>query len=323
MSTQSPRRKGVSAQSLRKAASSIQPPNELLLLPSQMRANTRKLDAALHRYKSNSPQIRSLIKELARQDSSQGQQVMGGDFNRLSPFIRVDQISSYMDFLNSLYVPTGSKSLVLPGHYYYLDQAWQSSLGGTAASKVTGGLSNYSLANVSKNNESSFAGVYILVPTDQKNYGKLSKVTFEPSGTWSGKLLFDTDWDWARNVAGSIRITARIKLVAYVYNIASNTFDPLLNNAMTSNDVVFGSSTGSGYYSPAQSGTLDNFALQFIAEPARQYLLGVVTQVQIVHNLTDDFGKPLRTPPQGAFTCYGILNAMVNSMYVSHKILAA
>ena len=323
MSIKSPRRNGVSAQRLRKAALSVQPPNEQLLLPSRMRTNTRKLEAALHRFKSNSPHIRSLIKELARQDSSQGPHVMGGDFSRLSPLIRVDQISSYMDFLNSLYVPTGSKSPVLPGHYYYIDQAWQSSLGGTAATKVTGGLSNYSLANVSRNNDSSHAGVYILVSTEQKNYGKLSTVTFEPNGNWSGKLLFNTDWDWARNVAGSIRITARVWLVAYVYNIATNSFDPLLNNSMTSHDLVFGSFSGSGYSSPTQSGTLNNSVLQFIAEPARQYLLGVVTEVQIVHNLTDNVGKPLRTPPQGAFTCYGILNTIVDSMYVSHKILVA
>jgi hypothetical protein len=323
MSTTSPRRNNVSAQRLRKAASSIQVPDEQLLLPTRMRTNTRKLEAALRRFKSNSPRIRSMLAELSRQDSSQGQHVMGGGFSRLSPFIRVDQISSYMDFLNSLYVPTGSKTPVLPGHYYYLDQAWPSSLGGTAATKVTGGLSNYSLANVSKNNESSYAGVYILVPTDQKNYGKLSTVTFESSGNWSVKLLFNTDWDWARNVAGSIRITARMKLVAYVYNVATNSFDPLLNNSMTSNDILFGSSTGSGYYAPAKSGALDNFSLQFIAEPARQYLLGVVSQVQIVHNLTDDVGKPLRTPPQGAFTCYGIVNTTVDSMYVNHKILVA
>ncbi len=64
MSTKSTRKNGVSAQRLRKAASSVQPPNEQLLLPSRMRANTRKLDAALSRYKSNSPQIRSLVNEI-------------------------------------------------------------------------------------------------------------------------------------------------------------------------------------------------------------------------------------------------------------------
>jgi hypothetical protein len=47
----------------------------------------------------------------------------------------------------------------------YIDQAWQSSLGGTAATKVTGDLSNYSLANVARNNDSCHAGVYILVST--------------------------------------------------------------------------------------------------------------------------------------------------------------
>jgi hypothetical protein len=92
---------------------------------------------------------------------------------------------------------------------------------------------------------------------------------------------------------------------------------------MTSNDLFFGSFRGSGFYSPSKNGILDDFALQFIAEPARQYLLGVVSQVQIVHNLTDDYGKPLKTPPQGAFTCYGILNAIVEGMYVSRKILVA
>ena len=248
---------------------------------------------------------------------------MGGSISKFSPFIRIDKISSYLDFLNSLYVPTGSKSFVLPNHYYYLDQAWQSSLGGAAATKVTGGLGNYSLANVSKNNDSSHAGVYILVPTDQKNYGKLSQVTFEPSGNWNAKHLFNTDWDWARNVAGSIHITSRVWLVAYVYNIATNTFDPLLNNSTTAYNLLQGSFTGAGYSPQAGSGTLNNIALQFIAEPARQYLLGVVSQVQIVHNLTDDRGKPLGTPPQGAFNCYGMLNATVDSMYVSHKILVA
>lgn len=323
MSAKSPRRNGMSAQRLRKAASSVQPPNEELLLPSRMRTNSRKLDDALHRFKSNSPQIRALTKELARQGSSEGQHVMGGGFSRLSPFIRVDQTFNYMDFLNSLYLPTGSKSLALPGHYYYLDQAWQSSLGAASATKVTGALSNYSIANVSKSNDSSHAGVYILVSTDQKNYGTLSKVTFEPSGNWSGKVLFNMDWDWARNVAGSIRITARVWLVAYVYNVATNSFDPLLNNSMTSNELIFGSFSGAGYSSQTKTGTLGNSALQFIAEPARQYLLGVVTQVQIVHSLTDDVGKPLRTPPQGSFTSYGILDTIVDSMYVSHKILVA
>ncbi len=323
MNTKSPRNTGVSAQRLRQAAASLKPPTDDLLLPPHMRTSVKKLDAALQRYKAGSPQMRGIAKELAVHDSSRGQQLMGGGFGKLSPLVRVDQISSYMDFLNSMYVPTGSKTFVLPDHYYYLDQAWQSSLGGTSASKVTGGLSNYSLANVSKNNDSSYAGVYILVRTDQKNYGKLSRVTLEPSGSWNGKLMFNTDWDWARRVAGSIRITARIWLVAYEYNVATKAFEPLLNNSMTSNDLVFGSFNGSGYYSPAKTGILDNFSLQFIAEPARQYLLGVVSQVQIIHNLTDDFGKPLKAPPQGAFTCYGILNATVESMYVSRNILVA
>jgi hypothetical protein len=323
MNTKSQRRSGVPAQQIRKAASSIQPPKEELLLPSRTLTNTRKLEAALNRYKSNSPQIRGMIDEFVRHEVSQGQHVMGGDFSRLSPFVRIGQIASYMDFLNSLYVPTGSKTPVLPGHYYYIDQAWQSSLGGTAASKANGSLSNYSLANVSQSKDSSYAGVYILVSTDQKNYGKLSKVSFESSGNWNGKLYFNSDWDWARGVAGSVRITGRIWLVAYEYNIATNSFDPLLNNSMTSKDVIFGSLTGSSSYSLTQNGSLGNFALQFIAEPARQYLLGVVAQVQIVHNLTDDHGKPLGTPPQGAFTCRGILNTMVDAMYVNHKILVA
>jgi hypothetical protein len=43
---------------------------------------------------------------------------MGGRFSRLGILDKVGQISSYMDFLNSMYVPTGSKVLVLPGHYY-------------------------------------------------------------------------------------------------------------------------------------------------------------------------------------------------------------
>ena len=323
MSTTSRRRTVASGQQIRKAASSIPPPDERLLLPARLQSNTRKLEAALQRSTPNSPEIRSMVKEFARQDSSQGQHVMGGDFSKLGIFDRVGQISSYMDFLNSMYVPTGSKSLVLPGHYYYLDQAWQSSLGGTSASKVNGGLSNYSLANVSNNNDSSHAGVYILVSTDQKNYGKLSNVTFEPSGNWNGKLLFNMDWDWARNVAGSISITGRVWLVAYVFNVATNAFDPLLNNSATAHDVLFGSFRGAGGSTQANNGTLNNLSLQFIAEPARQYLLGVVTQVQIVHNLTDEYGKPLPTPSAGAFNCYGILNALVDSMYVTHKVLIA
>ncbi len=323
MSTTSRRTVGTPGQRIRKAASAILPPDERLLLPARVQSHARKLEEALQRYPANSPKIRSLIAEFVKEEPPQGQHVMGGGFSRLSLFDRVSQISSYMDFLNSLYVPTGSKSPVLPGHYYYLDQAWQSSLGGTAASKVTGSLSNYSLASVAKTNDSSHAGVYILVPTDQKNYGKLSTVTFEPSGTWNSKLHFDLDWEWARNTAGSIGITARVWLVAYVYNIATNTFDPLLNNAAVAHDVLFGSFSGAGAYFPAKNGTLDKFALQFIAEPARQYLLGVVTQVQIVHNLTNDHGKPLPTPPPGAFKCFGILNALVDSMYVSHKILVA
>jgi hypothetical protein len=131
------------------------------------------------------------------------------------------------------------------------------------------------------------------------------------------------DWDWARNVAGSIGITARVWLVAYVFNVATNTFDPLLNNSATANDVNFGSFSGAGFSSQARNGTLDNFSLQFIGEPARQYLLGVVTQVRITHNLTDDHGKPLRTPSAVAFNCFGILNAVVDSMYVTHKVLVA
>jgi hypothetical protein len=323
MSTKPARSNRLSAQQIRKATFSLQPPSEDLLLPPRMLANARKLDSALQHESLDSPHIRRMVDEFTRHEVGQGQRVMGGRSTRLSPFARVDQISSYMDFLNSLYVPTASKTPVLPGHYYYLDQAWQPSLGGAAASKVNGNLSNYSIANVSKTVDSSYAGVYILVPTDKENFGTLSRITFEPGGTWNGKLLFNTDWDWARNVAGSIRITGRLWLVAYEYNVATRTFDPLLNNSATSKDVIFGSATGSVYYSPTQSGALDNFALQFIAEPSRQYLLGVVAQVQIMHNLTDDRGKPLGPPPQGAFTCYGILNTMVDAMYVTKKILVA
>jgi hypothetical protein len=108
--------------------------------------------------------------------------------------------------------------------------------------------------------------------------------------------------------------------------VATNAFEPLQNNSAVNTTVFHWSLNGPGSMPFAQSGhfAAGSFALECIVDPARTYLFGVVARTQILHNLTHADGPPhqLQEPGPGQFNTFGILNATVPEMWISHTILA-
>jgi hypothetical protein len=301
------------------------PEGNWLLTPGMTRYS-RLLEASLKQHRLDSPPVHALLKAKAIADAFKNPHVLDGHPTFLSRVQSLEQYAQLWAYLQGLYTPTDVTLIGVPfANHYTHDQSWNPAAGSASASKATGQLGNVVVANLNNKSDSSWAGVYIPLQTTQAEYGTLSQVTFEADVNWRGEIKFNLDWSWARDVAGSTRITGRVWLVAYQYNVATNKFEPLLNNSASVTQLMSESFSGAGGSNASHNGTLSGATarLKFVAEPARQYFLGVMSQIEITQNLVAAYGgKSLTPPPPGGYVCYGILNATVDDMHISHTVMA-
>lgn len=311
-------RRTVSSVALRNALTTIRPPTEESLLSRELQASNKAIERLLSRYPVDSVEFqRGVVRE---------QRTMGGHGGGLPLYdARIGLSPKWISYLNWLYLPVGSSRAALPSHRYVHDQVWPGRHGVANASKVTGRSFAYTIANHKVNNDATWAGLYIQLTTTSAEHGKLSIARFEPTIEWSGLAKFKVDWDWGREVAGTIHIFGNLWLVAYVFNPATRAYEPLMNNSSLKVPLFHGSFNGSGMYGTPYNGRFDGAPaqLQCIIEPARTYLFGVVTQVRISHNLLPAHpSRPIPQPQTGQFVAYGTIDAAIPEMWLSHQVLA-
>jgi hypothetical protein len=225
----------------------------------------------------------------------------------------------------SLYKPSGSTSpMVLAGHSYTDTLTVPSPFDGSAsASTVTGRLASLTLATLGANDDSSWAGVYVRLSTNAPTYGSVNRVRVEPEVAWAGSGKVHIDAPWGANVAGTAHIYGRIWVDTRVLNVATGMWETLVNGGSRSWTVFHHSMTGLGTIPFSYSGGMPG-VFEFIADPARIYLVGVLIQVRSLHNLTPATTaiKTLSPPPTGQFVTYGLLNAVVPRIWITHTVLA-
>ena len=157
----------------------------------------------------------------------------------------VGNYPSLSELINGYYLPVGSNvSYVSADHHYAIDQSWPSANGAAAASKITGQLFALTRARLAGKDDRSDAGVYITVPTPTPRYGQVNRLRFEPDISWSANGQVAMDWDWARFAAGTVVVQGKLWLVAYELNVATNAFEPLLNNSAVATTVFHWSLNG-------------------------------------------------------------------------------
>lgn len=306
-----------SRSALRKALTAMTPPSEELLLSREIQVSSMAIDRALSRYALGSAELHKAL--------PRGQKTMGGHGKGSSIYdAGIGFTSKWISFMQWLYLPVGSARTALSTNRYVSDQVWPGAHGVANASKVSGRSFAYTIANHKVNNDSTYAGIYIQLNTTAAQHGKLSLARFEPTVEWSGLSKFKVDWEWGREVAGTTHIFGNLWLVAYVYNVATGKYEPLLNNSSVKLPLFHGSFNGSGISGIPQSGRFEGVParLQCIIEPARSYLFGVVTQVRVSHNLLPAHpSRPIPQPKPGQFVAYGTIDANIPEMWLSHQVL--
>jgi hypothetical protein len=311
--------KRISEARVRKALAQLKPPNDAMLLDAETVKASRKLDAAIKRGKNNKREIQQILKGL----SASVPPVMstrGGGFS----LGRV----SIVELLNGLYLPTEDPAFWVPAkRRYFDDEISTGAVGSASAYKTTGRLTTIQMVDLNANQESTWAGVYIVFNTDIANYGQVGRVTFEPEIDWTYRDFMDSNSVWLDRVAhldGTIHFTARVWLTAYEFNIATGKFDPISPPSAVSYQVWqstwYVSSLGSGAMSGSLRGGAATF--KFIVSPARTYALGALIELRASHNLRNAEGGPIPKPGSGDLTSYALFKADVPEMWVQHEVLA-
>jgi hypothetical protein len=191
---------------------------------------------------------------------------------------------SLMELLRGLYLPTGAPEwYVPPERRYAFGQSWSSPNGIAVASKGSGDLYCVTRARLAGKNDHSEAGVYIRLTTTGGGFGQINRLRLETDIAWSATADASMDWDWARFTAASVHVVGKIWLVAYEHNIATNMYEPLLNQSAVNKVLFHQSMSGSGASPLSTAGIISagKLVLDCIVSPARNYLLGVVAQTQV------------------------------------------
>jgi hypothetical protein len=230
---------------------------------------------------------------------------------------------------SGLWLPTGvTKAFVQLAHHYSAGGTFLSSLGSAAANITNGSLSSIAAVNLSKAEEWCTAAIDIrLPPTTVQDFGRLSRITFEPEiAAWNGTTNFFTDWKWIseNNIAGAMTISGVITLAAYEFNPATRLLEQLPPPSAVVFTLFQDSFHGAGGGEYSHGGRLLNGAasLQVLADPGKRYVLRLMAQLGIVQNLTNDRGRTPPPPPSGGFNCSGVLTVSVPAMWVTHVVLA-
>lgn len=309
---------------LQSALECLAPPAEDLLLDENLRHVAPKIDVLLAEGLAGSETLQAHIA------------VLGKATTPLTPLrggtavssIADRSLSSIVSLLQGLYLPVDTPGVLVPPHRrYWHAQTWpavEGSSGSAAAYIESGKLITIQSATLSASQTSTWAGLYIRYRTDLATHGQVSRISYQPEIDWIARHHFDIDFVWRSRVDGNIAFANRIWLVAYEYNAASRRYEALTGTSARVVEVVNSVRyiTSSGMW--AYSGSLhDDAGFQFIASPARDYLLGVVLENRCWHNLRSaDAGQPIRPPNPNEFVVYSLFKAEVPAMWVSHQVLA-
>ncbi|MBI5033062.1 MAG: hypothetical protein HZB51_21280 [Chloroflexi bacterium] len=314
----------ISEPMLRKALARLKPPTDTMLLDQNMVNVSRKLDAVLKRGGTKSRQVQRLLDEFTS-SSTPIMHTRGGA--PTSPFISKDHHSIF-EILQGLYLPTDEPAFYVPAERRYFDnQIATGAVGSASAYKNNGKLTTIQMVDLNANQESTWAGVYIMFKTDLAHYGQVSRITFEPNIDWRFRDFMDSNAVWLDRVAhldGTVQFTARIWLTGYEFNVATNKFDPILPPSAVKFQVWQSTYYVTALGETGMSGSLRNGAatFKFIASPARTYALGVLLQLTASHNLHNAAGGSIPKPQSGDFTQYALFKADVPEMWLSHEVLA-
>lgn len=314
----------ISETTLRKGLARLKPPTDTMLLDENMVKVSQKLDTLIKRRGFDSRAVRPLLDELTR-DTPPVMHTLGGRF--ASPFAFRDRTSIF-ELLSGLYLPTDDPSyLVPPARRYFDNEITTSPMGSASAYKNNGKLTTIQSVDLNANQESTWAGVYIMFKTDLANYGQVSRITFQPDIDWTFRDFMDSNPVWLDRDAhldGMVKFTARIWLAGYEFNVATNRFESVLPPSAA----VFQVWQSTWYVSSLGSGAMSNSlrdgaaTYKFIASPARTYALGVLLELNVSTTLRNAQGGPIPQPGPGDFTQYALFKATVPDMWLSYEVLA-
>jgi hypothetical protein len=303
-----------------RAAASLKPPTESMLVGREMMRARRQVEALGKRRPIGRAQLVSVAKRLTSVNPPT-MQTMGGGW---ASVFRVDLRSAVSLVLDRYYVPTSTTGPgIVPDHRYVHEQTWESSIGVARASKATGELVSIAYVDINSGDQSTWAGVYAAVKTDPKLFGQLSRVSFEPDISWQASGRINVEWDWVRNVAGGVTVEGVLWLSVYELNPATGKLEALANQSAVRYSLFLSSMTGAGGGPVLPNGgslMSGQARLQFIANPARTYWVGVQTQVRVSHNYIGD--SPIAQPPaRGQLTAERILNPQLRQMWDHRYVL--
>ena len=319
---------------LRRALSQLKAPSEEAMLSSNVAELARKVEAMLASGKISSSQLQSALDRFTSQRDNPAHIL---DLtSSLSKYVPDQNLVSLL--LEGLYVPTADVAgeLVLPDHGYWASNTWYSSPCSASASDANGNLAAtaiYNKQNYTTKGISSSAANFIKLYADPSSYGRLSRVTVEAKVDWQGTIIGNNGTNgnsgnsqWPINIAGFLSVIGMIVVDAYQWNPATGQWEPTPNdnaNFYTAFQMGKERAIDSAPLTPykGQFQFPEAVKLQFIADPATYYAIGVHAQVQITNNFTETDGKPAPPPPDG-FGWSGTITANVPYMLVSHVVLA-
>jgi hypothetical protein len=195
------------------------------------------------------------------------------------------------------------------------------------AYSTTGKLSTIQSANLAAKSESTWVGVYILLPTNRSRYGQTSLITFDADINWVAHHPFNSDPVWNQRLDGFVWLYSNVWLVAYLLNTSTGSFDPVPAGTSAVRIPLLSSTwyiDEGGEY--ANSGSLTNGAarLQFLAtSPPQTYLLGAVFQSTADQNIRNVDGQPIAPPQSGQFITYALTKGDVPDMLVTYNVLTS
>jgi hypothetical protein len=286
-----------------------------MLLDAEMAKLARKIGSTIRRAKTSPREILRLMDQ-ASGFSIPVTYTRGGT---LSPFINLMARSSIGQLLDELYLPVNAPPSWIPlAHRYSQTLAFPASLGTAAGHIDTGRIAANQIVNVKANSETTSAGVFIVLQTTRATNGLSSRITFEPEVNW--RTYDSIYFTPLSGINGIITFTSRISSVCYKMD-AANKFQPFTSRTVQVQKNVLSASSFNG--DMGQTGSLHNGALtlQFDATPNQTYLIGVMAEKRIDHQLRDGNTVPVKQPDYNVFAAMGLTNADVPAMWLHQQVL--
>jgi hypothetical protein len=162
-----------------------------------------------------------------------------------------------------------------------------------------------------------------VLETTRATHGWKSRITVEPLIEWMTITRVEADGTWVYNttVHGTARFRHRIWVMALPGAQLFSAGEPVALKTVQVHWADWTLPTAGGLF--GNKGTLagPSAAIQFIASPPRTYLVGVVAEVQVTHDLQERGKAQPVQPANKDFYAYGRLIADVPAICVSHEAL--